>query len=222
MTRKVLMLHGIAQSGEIFSHKTKGLRTELEKLGFELCYATANNTMSPADVPDGASDDVVASGVSDVLTWVHSDPAKGDYEVLPSTLKYLHQYVVDNGPFEGLIGFSQGAGVGGYLMTDFNGLLGLTPDQQPAFKFFIAFSGFKFQLTRYQKQYADHPISVPSLHVQGELDTVTESEKVQALYEACTPETRTFLKHAGGHYVPNSRGFSKKVVAWLEQVDPVS
>lgn len=220
MARKILMLHGIAQSGEYFYHKTKGLRTELEKLGYELYYPTANNKMSPADVPDGASDEVVASGVADVLTWIYSDAAKADYSILPSTMDYLRNYIIENGPFEGLIGFSQGAGVGGYLMTDFNKLLNLTEEQQPKFKFLIAISGFKFQPLKYQSQYADHPISVPSLHVQGELDTVTESDKVQALYEACTPETRTFISHPGGHYVPNSRGFAKKVTEWLKSVDP--
>lgn len=219
MVKKILMLHGVAQSGEYFSHKTKGLRTELEKLGYELYYATANHKMSPADVPDGASDEVTASGVDDVLTWIHSDAAKADYSVLPSTLNYLRQYIIENGPFEGLIGFSQGAGLGGYLMTDFNVLLNLTPQQQPPLKFFIAFSGFKFQPLKYQSQYTNHPIEVPSLHVQGELDTVTESEKVQALCEACTPETRSFLSHPGGHYVPNSRGFSKKLIEWLKSVD---
>lgn len=214
------MLHGIAQTGEYFYHKTKGLRTEFEKLGYELYYPTANNTMPPADVPNCASDEVVASGVNDVSTWIQIDTAKADYSILPSTLDYLRQYVIENGPFDGLLGFSQGAIVGSYLMTDFNVLLNLTHEQQPPFKFFIAFSGFKFETARCASQYVEHPINVPSLHVRGELDTVTEAEKVHALYEACTPETRTFISHPGGHYVPNSRCFSKKVTEWLKTIDP--
>lgn len=219
MARKILMLHGIAQTGEYFYHKTKGLRVGLEELGYELYYPTANGKISPADVPDGASNEVVASGIDDVSTWIHPNADRTDYDIPRSTLDYLRQYVIDNGPFEGLIGFSQGAGVGGYLMTDFNVILNLTPEQQPPFKFFISFSGFKFQPPKYQSQYANHPISVSSLHVQGELDTVTESDKVQGLYEACTPETRTFMSHSGGHYVPNARGFSKKIIEWLKSVD---
>lgn len=213
------MLHGIAQTGEYFYHKTKGLRAGHEELDYELYYPTANSKVSPADVPDGASNEVVASGVNDVSTWIYPNAARTDYGIPRSTLDYLRQYVIDNGPFEGLIGFSQGAGVGGYLMTDFNVILNLTPEQQPPFKFFISFSGFKFQPIKYQSQYANHPISVPSLHVQGELDTVTESDKVQGLYEACTPETRTFMSHSGGHYVPNSRGFAKKIIEWLKSID---
>lgn len=125
---------------------------------------------------------------------------------------------IENGPFAGIVGFSQGAGVAGYLATDFNGLLGLTAEEQPPLEFFMAVSGFRFQPQQYQEQYDLHPISVPSLHVQGELDTITEPAKVQGLYNSCTEDSRTLLMHSGGHFVPNSRGFVRKVAQWLQQL----
>lgn len=219
MTRKILALHGLAQSGDYFKSKTKGLRSELEKQGYEVIYATAPNKYQPADIPDNVGDVLINEGASEVLAWIEDDLQNSTYKLPQTTIKYLHDFIVENGPFVGVIGFSQGAGVAGYLMTDFNGLLGLDAEQQPPLKFFMAFSGFRFRPERYQRQYDENPISIPSLHVQGELDTITEPFKVEQLYDSCTPETRTFLKHSGGHYVPNSRGFAKKVVEWLQEVD---
>lgn len=43
MTKNVLMLHGLAQSGDYFASKTKGFRAEMEKLGYKLYYPTAPN-----------------------------------------------------------------------------------------------------------------------------------------------------------------------------------
>ncbi|QLQ79520.1 hypothetical protein HG537_0C01670 [Torulaspora globosa] len=220
MTKKILVLHGLAQSGDYFKSKTKGLRNELEKHGYELLYATAPNRYQPADIPDNLGEVLANEAAdSDVLAWIEDDLQHDTYRLPQTTIDYLHEFVVKNGPFEGVLGFSQGAGVAGYLMTDFNGLLTLTAEQQPPLRFFMAFSGFRFRPEQYQSQYDRNPISVPSLHVQGELDTITEPFKVEQLYNSCAPDTRTFLTHSGGHYVPNSRGFAKKVIEWLQKVD---
>lgn len=219
MAKKILALHGLAQSGEYFTSKTKGLRTELEKSGYEVVYATAPNKYSPADIPDELGAMMQSNPTKDVLAWIEDDLQNKSYSLPRTSIDYLHDFIIEHGPFEGVLGFSQGAGVAGYLMTDFNGLLNLTIEQQPPLKFFMVFSGFRFAPERYQKQYEDHPITVPSLHVQGELDTITEPFKIEALYNSCTPETRTFLKHPGGHYVPNSKGFAKKVIEWLNKVE---
>ena len=62
----------------------------------------------------------------------------------------------------------------------------------------------------------DSPITVRSLHVQGQLDTVTESSQVKGLYTSCKEGTSTFLEHSGGHFVPNSKGFVLKIADWLQ------
>ena len=218
MTRKILMLHGLAQSGEYFYSKTKGFRTELEKLGYTFYYATAPNKYPAADLPDYTTD--ITTDSNEVLAWLENDTINKSYSLPQTTLDYLHDICINEGPFEGIVGFSQGAGLAGYLATDFNGLLNLTSEQQPKLIFIIFVSGFRFKPEKYQQQYNDHPITIPSLHVQGELDTVSEPEKVQALLGCCEDGTKTHLMHSGGHFVPNSRGFLKKVITWLKTVDP--
>lgn len=218
MCGKILMLHGLAQSGEYFYSKTKGFRTELEKLGFTFYYATAPNKYPAADLPNFESD--VTSDDNQVLAWLENDPINKSYFLPQTTIDYLHEIFIKEGPFVGILGFSQGAGLAGYLATDLNNILNLTIEQQPRLKFIIFVSGFRFKPEIYQKQYDEHPITIPSLHVQGELDTVSEPEKVQALLGCCQEGTKTHLIHSGGHFVPNSKGFLKKVVSWLKSVDP--
>ncbi|CDO93037.1 unnamed protein product [Kluyveromyces dobzhanskii CBS 2104] len=212
------MLHGLAQSGPYFEFKTKGFRRVLEPLGYEFFYATAPNKLSPADLPTDA-EDLGASSGDDYHTWIQPDPVKGDYRLPEVTVKYLKEYVLENGPFDGVCGFSQGGGITGYLMTDFNNLLGLSEEEQPPLKFFIVFSGFRFTPAIYQEQYNAHPINVNSLHVRGQLDTVTDSGDIQRLYDSCTEDTRTLLEHPGGHFVPNSKGFVTKIADWLNSLE---
>ncbi|KAL3228595.1 Family of serine hydrolases 2 [Nakaseomyces bracarensis] len=217
MSKKVLMLHGLAQSGDYFESKTKGFKQELEKLGYELYYPTAPNRYPPADLPAGLLDEISDGMTSSdgVIAWLQNDEQGGGYSIPDTTITFLHDYIISHGPFHGLVGFSQGAGVAGYLATDINGLLGLTAEEQPQLEFMMVFSGFRFRPPKYQAQYDSHPIKIRSLHVQGELDTVTEPERVQSLFTSCDSETRTFLSHKGGHFIPNSRGFLKKIVEWL-------
>ncbi|CCK72291.1 putative serine hydrolase KNAG_0J02100 [Huiozyma naganishii CBS 8797] len=222
MSGKVLMLHGLAQSGDYFASKTKGFRQEMERMGYELYYPTAPNRFPGADLPDDMIADISGTKTDDgVIAWLQNDSINRTYFLPETTVQYLHDYVVTNGPFDGVVGFSQGAGVAGYLMTDFNGLLNLKDEEQPPIKFFISCSGFRFRPEVYQRQYDEHPIKVPSLHIQGQLDTVSEPEKVQALMASCQEGTKTHIMHAGGHFVPNSKSFLKKLAAWLESIGAV-
>ena len=221
MTKKILMLHGYAQSDSIFYAKTGGFRKNLAKLGYELCYPCAPIKIKGADIRDIgdiASTFNTNSGTDEIYGW-WAKTVNDQYKISPETLEFLKDYVLKNGPFEGLIGFSQGAGFGGYLCTNFNELLDFTKEQQPDLKFFISFSGFRLYPEWFQEQYEKYPITLPSLHVQGELDTVVEESRVMRLYNACESQSRTMLKHPGGHFVPNSKGFVTKVINWLQAVD---
>ncbi|SCV05881.1 LANO_0H17238g1_1 [Lachancea nothofagi CBS 11611] len=220
MANKVLMLHGYAQSGSIFYAKSSGFRKSLAKLGYELYYPCAPNRIAGADIRDMselAATFNTQAGTDDIFGWWLKDP-NDQYKVPQKTIDFLHDYIIENGPFDGIMGFSQGAGYAGYLCSDVRKLLNLTEEQQPDFKFFVSFSGFRMAPEWFQEQYNKSPITVPSLHVLGELDTVVESSRVMRLYESCSPESRALLKHPGGHFVPNGKGFVTKVTNWLQML----
>lgn len=229
--RKVLMLHGFVQSGKIFSSKTGGLRKNLTKLGYELYYPTApilvsKRNLVAAHVSNEEHNDSLLNLASEFNTlnttneiygwWMRKGPDMIDYEIEEGTIDYLRSYIIENGPFQGIIGFSQGAGLAGYLLTNFNELLNLTKEQQPDFKFFISFSGFKLEPERFQESYSMNLIRIPSLHVQGELDTVVVESRLVQLYDSCQKDNRMLLKHSGGHFIPNSKAFVTQVCNWLQ------
>lgn len=229
--RKVLMLHGFVQSGKIFSSKTGGLRKSLTKLGYELYYPTApilvskrnliaahgSNEEHDDSLPDLASEFNTLNTTNEIYGWwTRKGPDMMDYEIEEGTIDYLRNYIIENGPFQGIVGFSQGAGLAGYLLTNFNELLNLTKEQQPDFKFFISFSGFKLEPERFQESYSMNLIRVPSLHVQGELDTVVVESRLVQLYDSCQKDNRMLLKHSGGHFIPNSKAFVTQVCNWLQ------
>ncbi|AMD18564.1 HBL338Wp [Eremothecium sinecaudum] len=215
LNKKILMLHGYAQSQEIFRSKTGGLRKALEKLGYELYYPQGPLEIEHVDYGSGNDDNELAvNGKTDRHGWWRRD-ATGFFTIKQATLDYLHDYIIDKGPFEGVIGFSQGAALAGYLCTDVRGILGLTSDMQPDFKFLVNFSGFKLEPEIYAAKFKE-PLKIPSLHVVGELDTIVLQERTMALYDACHVDSRTLLKHTGGHFVPNSKNFVAKVTNWLK------
>ncbi|EJS41600.1 fsh3p [Saccharomyces arboricola H-6] len=222
--KKVLMLHGFVQSDKIFSAKTGGLRKHLKKLGYDLYYPCAPHSIdkkalfqSEAEKGIDAAKEFNTSATTDeVYGWFLRKPDYfNSFEINQSVFDYLNNYVLENGPFDGVIGFSQGAGLGGYLVTDFNRILSLTEEQQPALKFFISFSGFKLEDKVYQKSY-DKAIQIPSLHVRGELDAVVAESRIMALYESWPKDKRTLLIHPGAHFVPNSKPFVSQVCNWIQ------
>lgn len=235
--KKILMLHGFVQSDKIFRQKTGGLRKNLQKMGYELFYPCGPEKVDKSTLSHGNADKeedkkdiqkqfntTLDDDEADLYGWWvrTASGAKGtlEYTIPQSTFDFLHDYIVENGPFEGIIGFSQGAGLGGYLVRDINRILALTPTEQPPLKFFISFSGFKLEPPQYQAVYdIDNDETPKSLHIQGELDGVVSEARVMKLYESYPESKRTLLKHPGSHFVPNSKPFVSQVCNWLHHVE---
>ncbi|CAL9737362.1 family of serine hydrolases 3 [Monosporozyma servazzii] len=235
--KKILMLHGFVQSDRIFRQKTGGLRKSLQKMGYELFYPCGPEKVDKSTLSHGNVDKetdkkdiqkqfntTLDDESSDLYGWwvrtASGEKGTLEYTIPQSTLDFLHNYIVENGPFEGIIGFSQGAGLGGYLARDINRILDLTPTQQQPLKFFISFSGFKLEPPQYQSAYdIDNDETPKSLHIQGELDAVVSEARVMKLYESYPESKRTLLKHPGSHFVPNSKPFVSQVCNWLHHVE---
>ncbi|SMN20538.1 similar to Saccharomyces cerevisiae YOR280C FSH3 Putative serine hydrolase [Maudiozyma saulgeensis] len=221
---KILMLHGFVQSDRIFSGKTGGLRKNLKKLGYELYYANGPEVVDKSTLPGGddnkTTEMLIADAKSDDLYgwWLRKTSGPNallDYEIKQSTFDYLHEYIIENGPFDGIVGFSQGAGLGGYIVQDIRKILNLTEEQQPDLKFFISFSGFKLIPEIYQEPYTLRQ-APPSLHVIGETDAVVSEERTIQLFNEWEDDKRVMLKHPGSHFIPNSKPFAVQVCNWIK------
>ncbi|GCE98122.1 hypothetical protein ZYGM_001471 [Zygosaccharomyces mellis] len=232
--RKILMLHGFVQSGKIFSSKTGGLRKTLNKIGYDLLYPTSPMRITKEELmvlhniqSDEVSDKKMASEFNTNTDgqeayygwWKRNRSSFQDFDVGQDVWDYLHDYVISNGPFDGIMGFSQGGAFAGYLLTNFHKILNLSYEQQPPLKFFVTFNGFRLEAPQFQPSYDKHPLSTPSLHVQGEQDTVVSENRILSLYNSCQEDKRTLLRHPGGHYVPNSKQYVSQICNWIQWVE---
>lgn len=138
------------------------------------------------------------------------DESLGDgavvYDDLDRTLSLLHEHELAHGPFDGVLGFSQGGCVAHLVcmlqqQKEASRRLFASP---PKFGIFIS-----SRLTRHTEHVemvralANDPLDLPSLVISGGQDTSVPPELTEQLAQTLNPalQTRLFLP-GGGHRIP--------------------
>jgi len=161
----------------------------------------------------------------DLQAWWKTLDNVSRYDELDATFDFLNNYIIQYGPFDGVVGFSQGATLAIMLVSlceatstrihalDRQGApLRRCPPQAP-FKFVIAVSGFIGTQQYYSGFY--HPmLSTPSLHVIAEWDTMVEARHSEALAIAC--ENSRVIRHVGAHVFPTSGSTLGEMVKFIQ------
>lgn len=234
---KLLMLHGFTQSGPLFHAKTRALEKNLLKAfpaGITLHYPTAPIRLAPADIPFAAAPSSADGGgeeESDAWAWWRR---KGDkepftYEGLDLGLGHLAAVLKTEGPFDGVVGFSQGGACAGLLASllepgrreafeklypsggmrfpeSFEADTGYVEGTiHPPLKFAVSYSGFAARGVETYRGFYEPKICTPMLHFLGSLDTVVEEARSLALVEACEKSEGRVVYHPGGHFLPSSQ-----------------
>lgn len=251
------MLHGFTQNGHLFEIKTKALKKSLEKAfpaapkpghlhaypgGIELHYPTAPIKLDVTDIPgfevDGDKESPEAYG------WWRR---KGDgepfvYVGIEMGLAKMAEVMRAEGPFDGVVGFSQGGAAAGMLasllepgrrnafeqaqarggmrfpdtFTQDSGFI--EENAHPTLKFAVSYSGFAANTSELYKAFYEPKIATPMLHFLGSVDTVVSEERSLRLVDACvdgrgkTGGVDRLVYHPGGHFLPSSQ---KQYVAAL-------
>ncbi|KAJ5087949.1 Serine hydrolase FSH [Penicillium angulare] len=217
---KILMLHGSRQSGELFRAKIQGLEKLVKQaLGpaaskdTEFIYPTA--PISRGD-EDGASD---LRGRHGSWTWLQPETIDDFYPEINETLAYIATVLKDSGPFDGIIGFSQGGALAAMITslleenrkdgfaraTEENALVypaSFADLDHPPLRFFVSIAGYAALHPAYRAFY-ETPIQTPSLHLLGSMDTVVDETASTTLSEKC--ENSIVVWHPGGHTIPNGK-----------------
>ncbi|EGW31070.1 uncharacterized protein SPAPADRAFT_62998 [Spathaspora passalidarum NRRL Y-27907] len=244
---KILFLHGYTQSASLFYAKTSALRKKLIKLGYKSVYLNGPYVLTPAQLPSTDSLSKFSSAANEDMKyrawWVKRD-STNDRISLEESIESIRNYIdkgeiiadsddVDESdaeseeekklPIVGIIGFSQGAALGGLVAHKFDEIFKVDP-----LKFVILYSGFKLNTTkksgndRYDHYYPEEQdverINLKYLHIYGELDTVVEESRALSLYEL-TKRRSDLLRHPGGHFVPNSKLYIDQVTNWIHKVE---
>jgi predicted esterase len=210
---KILMLHGYRQSESAFRERTGGLRKSLKShVDFVFCE-------SPHLVPklDGEEEKPAIDSNTEPLAyndrgWWFSE-SNSSYDALlrtdcdlgfDKTLDHINSVFEEKGPFDGILGFSQGACLAGILSRIAENNSNNKSDEKYRsikFGFAIIVAGFKSGQSRHDVFYdLNTKIALPTLHIYGETDKVIPFEMSEEL-------TKYFLepniiKHAAGHLVP--------------------
>ena len=165
------------------------------------------------------------------------------YEGLDKSLDAIAEVIREEGPFDGIIGFSQGAALaaivaalleperrwgvereGGVqypkifdaLKTSKAGNGQESNVLQPPLKFAIVYSGFRAPGPCYAAFY-DPKIKTPILHVLGAVDVVVEEARGRQLVEACEGGEERVVVHPGGHFVPSQRVWIDAVMGFMRE-----
>uniref|UniRef100_A0A5F8A5T7 Esterase OVCA2 n=1 Tax=Macaca mulatta TaxID=9544 RepID=A0A5F8A5T7_MACMU len=130
---------------------------------------------------------------------------------LEESLGMVAQALSRLGPFDGLLGFSQGAALAAFICA-----LGQAGDPRfPLPRFIILVSGFCPRGLGFKESILQRPLSLPSLHVFGDTDKVIPSPESMQLASRF-PGAIT-LTHSGGHFIPAAAAQRQAYLKFLDQ-----
>lgn len=207
---KILCLHGYRQNEHIFREKTGALR-KLLKGKADFVFVSA-----PHVIPE--AENLKRSAEQCERGWWFSRP-DNSYNALDETdissgyeesLAFTLHVLEENGPFDGILGFSQGAAFLSILVH----LQQAKPKllESKNFKFAIFISGFKSLVTSHQHCYSI-PLHLPSFHIMGSGDQVIPPIASEMLAQHFS--SITTYHHHGGHYVPANPELRDKMRTFL-------
>ena len=197
--------------------------------------------LKPADIPGFEQSKVDDAGDIEVYGWWRrSNTAQPpEYVGIEDGLRAIAEVIAAEGPFDGVIGFSQGACLAGMVASLLEGTIrretfkkfhsesplsipfssSFDSLRQPPLKFCVPYSGFIAPGERYKAFYEQPHISTPSLHFIGSLDSVVEESRCRALIDACGGEPKVrVVYHPGGHFIPSSKPYLEALVQFIRAI----
>ncbi|KAL7420259.1 Family of serine hydrolases 3 [Cryptotrichosporon argae] len=211
---RVLALCGFTQNAFIYSKQLGAVRKACKSA--EFVFLDPPHVVEKADMPWNQNlDDFDSTATTDAAAqtaettpraWWLTNADRTVYRKFDETLAYIHDFMARNGPFDGVMGFSQGACMAAILcaLLEKPGALSAFPSE-PAFapfKFAIIVGGF---LPTPAVPNLDHlwplPARLPTLHVVGRNDTLITEERSRTLIDKCENVRREL--HDGGHFTPS-------------------
>ncbi|NXK26515.1 OVCA2 Esterase, partial [Arenaria interpres] len=207
---RLLGLHGYRQSERRFRQRTGALRKALRGRA-ELVAVNA-----PHLVPGGEGDD---DGDDPPRGWWFSGPHTfdaGEVAAAPAgleeSLSAVAAALAEHGPFDGLLGFSQGAALAAMVCA-----LRARGDPRFPVAFAILVAGFASRAPAHGHFYRE-PIALPTLHVVGDADAVIAAPLSRELAQHFVEPV--VLTHPGGHFVPAAAPQKKAYLDFLDRFHP--
>lgn len=200
---RILCLHGFRTSAKILETQIhKWPESVLEKL--DLVYLDAPYPSTGKSGVDGIFD-------PPFFEWFQGNQDFTEYENFEECIAFIEDFMVKSGPFDGLLGFSQGA----FLAAALPGMQakGLVLTKVPKIKFLILICGAKLGGSKFgapplATNAFSSPVKCPSLHVIGGNDFL-KTESIALLDSFVDP---IVIHHPKGHTIPRLDDQSLEIV----------
>ncbi|KAJ2847319.1 Ovarian cancer-associated protein 2 [Coemansia brasiliensis] len=223
---RVLCLHGYTQNAQKFRDRTGPFRRSLKRV-LDLTYVTAPHTATDFDLPENTKEE--SNGPAAAWWNRSSNNPWHDVEV---SVRFLNRTIQEQGPFDAVVGFSQGAGMAAILLAlvqaahcrqsindpELQTLVGELSGCPPP-RFALLFAGFYPDFKQFDSLVCGDqgPIQVPSLHVVGRQDAIVPMDRGLQL-AAQGFVSAQIEEHEGGHFMPSNAAWRKRYQQFIEQV----
>ncbi|KAJ2763039.1 Ovarian cancer-associated protein 2 [Coemansia sp. BCRC 34490] len=254
---RVLCLHGYTQNAKKFRDRTGPFRRNMKRR-MELVYmtapldATVEFERSGGSNKGGGGDSSTAGNDEEegpsAAWWNPRATAAETWADIRRSAEAVMRTMREQGPFDGIVGFSQGAGMAAVVLAlmrraaeDGSGAAdgvdaAVVRDARalPPLRFAFLFAGFYPDVPQFDAlltvsagdsdrgQSSSNErlrIAVPSLHVVGARDAVVAPERGRELAARAFDDTAVVAEHDGGHFVPCNAARRNRYQAFLDSVD---
>ncbi|KEZ45626.1 hypothetical protein SAPIO_CDS1983 [Scedosporium apiospermum] len=210
---RVLCLHGQGTSSEILRIQLAPYLFRLQReLGLEFHFTNGRLRCDPHPSLVGIYNGETYQNYS----WNddHGLPTEENKVAVKEAFSELGKVLERDGPFDGVLGFSQGASCTcGFLLNNERIKAGTQTD---FFRFVILFSTSGIPEWETEDQ-ETCKIQVPSLHVCGEADTEWFQDS-KAVVDRCEDGSAELIVHRGDHSIPRDRPTVDKVVEGIRRL----
>ncbi|KAJ1907867.1 hypothetical protein LPJ81_000479 [Coemansia sp. IMI 209127] len=221
---KILCLHGFGESADLFKIRSRNFRRIVEEHA-ELVYVDghldiANLHLTAADLD---KDNSMHTDFTNLAWWWARKSKTTEYRGLEKALRQMGEILNEQGPFDGILGFSQGGCLGIIVSallagrTQSDGLGFGMEVNHPPIKFMVLAGPFLLNDPRYQYLYSEK-LNIPSFHMSGEYDTVITREEAHASSDVFVdPVVFDFV---GGHYIPQTPQCNRAMASFVAPFIP--
>ncbi|KAF9890827.1 Ovarian cancer-associated protein 2 [Aspergillus nanangensis] len=196
---KILFLHDHGGSGSRFSTKTNVIQNAIRDMALTKYHQEVDFHFPDATL-------ILEGGPKDVFIWGLGDYREDEVPGLTGSIAHVLDYCDQNGPFDGIVGFSAGSCMAvtvASLLEDQTRCerMNFRHFEHPPLKFVVAYSSFVWGHPSYAGLYTPE-IKTPMLLFSGELDTFIPPKLTQELLQYCT--NAKLVSFDGYHYVPRA------------------